>query len=159
MSGLSGRPDVEAWRHDLTLQAEPGRYLRPLAVGAVAELVVGIAAAVLVGLVGFGLVSGYPEGAVPAGRVVAVGALGVLSVAVAVLAGGLMTARSLRSATLPPAHARAIGTTWSVGLAVLLLVLGAALGSGGVWQLLEGLLGVVLGAVLVLARSPAHGRS
>src|SRR5205085_2007405 len=74
------RLDADGWRDDLALQAEPASYVRPLAAGLLAQLVVGLVASVVVGFLGYALVSGYAEGDVPAGRTVAVGVMGVLSV-------------------------------------------------------------------------------
>ncbi|GAB3592200.1 hypothetical protein GCM10027446_12370 [Angustibacter peucedani] len=150
------RLDGEGWRDDLALHAEPGEYVRPLAIGALAQLVVGLVAAVVVGFLGYALVSGYAEGDVPAGRTVAVGVLGVVSVVVAVLAGGLVTGTRLRAAGRPARHARAVAAVWSGGLALVVTVLLGAVGGSSLGQWFEGVLGVVLGVGLVLARSPLH---
>ncbi len=153
---MNARLGGDGWRDDLALRAAPGQYLRPLALGLLVEVGAAAVAALLAGFLGYALVAGYAEGEVPAGRVVAVGVLGVLSVVVAVLAGGLVTASRLRGDGLPARHARAVAAVWAGGLSVLATVLiGTASGSSaGQW--LEGLLGAVLGAGLVLLRSPVR---
>lgn len=153
---MSARLGGDGWRDDLALRASATEYVRPLAIGLLAQVVAAVVAALLVGFMGYALLAGYAEGEVPAGRVVAVGALGVLSVLVAVLVGGLVTGSRLRDARLPARHARAVAAVWAGGLAVLATVLFGAVGGSSLGQWFEGLLGAVLGAGLVLARSPVH---
>jgi hypothetical protein len=147
---VSLRPVSESWRSDLALRAEPGRYVRPLGLGLAAEVVSGAVLSVVVGIVGFLLLAGYREGEVPAARTLVVAVAGVLVVALAVVVGGLVTATLLRRAGLPGSHARAVGAAWASGAAGGLLVVSGAVSGGSFGQWLGGLVGIGLGAVLVL---------
>ena len=64
----------------------------------------------------------------------------------------------LRAAGLPARHARAVSVVWAGGLSLLVTVLLGAVGGSNLGQWAEGVLGVVLGAALVLARSPLNDR-